>query len=56
MPFGALGLGNDGERSYRVGSRLVLESTGFLSLEAERREYASTPTHHAVVLRGILHY
>ncbi len=56
VPFGALSLGNDGERSYRVGSRLVLGSLGVLSLEAERREYASTPTHHAVMLRGILRY
>ena len=56
VPFGALSLGNSGERSYRVGSRLMLGSIGVLSLEAERREYASTPTHHAVMLRGILRY
>ena len=55
-PFGALSMGSDGARSYRVGSRLVLGSMGYLSLEAERREYASTPTHHAVMLRGILRY
>ena len=53
-PFAALSLGNDDARSYRVGSRLVLGSMGALSLEAERREFASTPNHHAVILRGIL--
>ena len=56
VPFGALSLGKDGERTLRVGSRLVLGSIGVLSLEAVRREYASTPTHHAVMLRGILRY
>ena len=56
MPFGSLGLENGGERSYRVGSRLVLGSVGHLSLEAERREYSSSSAHHAVMLRGILRY
>ena len=53
-PFAVLSLGNDDARSYRVGSSLVLGSMGALSLEAERREFASTPNHHAVMLRGIL--
>ena len=55
-PFASLSLADDDARSYRVGSRLVLGSVGSLSLEAERREYSSSPARHAVMLRGILRY
>ena len=51
-PYGALSLESADARSYRLGGRLTLGPSAVLGLEAERREYGSTPARDAAVVRG----
>ena len=55
-PYGALTLAGEGERHYRLGTRLDLGLSATMGIEAERRESGAVAPDHGVMLRAQLRF
>ena len=55
-PYGALSLGDEYGRGYRLGSRLNVGQYATVNLEAERRERPASTAVHSIGLRGAMQF